>query len=58
MLIASKFLTVSDVFNQFQFANETDVGEYVCEVSSYPPATLRHHVSLIGNDDAHLGWYV
>ena len=34
----------------FQFANETDAGEYVCEVSSNPPATLRHHVSLIGRE--------
>ena len=31
------------------FANDQDVGDYVCEVSSNPPATLRHHVSLIGN---------
>jgi len=30
------------------FANDQDVGEYICEVSSNPPATLRHHVSLIG----------
>ena len=30
------------------FANDQDVGDYVCEVSSNPPATLRHHVSLIG----------
>ena len=29
-------------------AKESDVGEYVCEVSSNPPATLRHHVSIIG----------
>jgi len=29
------------------FANDQDVGDYVCEVSSNPPATLRHHVSLI-----------
>jgi len=29
------------------FANDQDVGEYICEVSSNPPATLRHHVSLI-----------
>ena len=28
-------------------AKESDVGEYVCEVSSNPPATLRHHVSII-----------
>ena len=34
----------------FQFANDTDAGEYVCEVSSNPPATLRHHVSLIGKE--------
>jgi hypothetical protein len=31
------------------FANDDDVGEYICEVSSNPPATLRHQVSLIGN---------
>ena len=31
------------------FANDQDVGDYVCEVSSNPPATLRHSVSLIGN---------
>jgi hypothetical protein len=30
------------------FANDQDVGDYVCEVSSNPPATLRHSVSLIG----------
>ncbi len=30
------------------FANDQDVGDYVCEVSSNPPATLRHHVALIG----------
>ena len=30
------------------FANDQDVGDYICEVSSNPPATLRHHVSLIG----------
>ena len=30
------------------FANDQDVGFYVCEVSSNPPATLRHQVSLIG----------
>jgi len=29
------------------FANDQDVGDYVCEVSSNPPATLRHSVSLI-----------
>lgn len=32
------------------FANDQDAGDYVCEVSSNPPATLRHHVSLIGKD--------
>jgi len=31
-----------------QMANETDVGEYVCEISSNPPATLRHKVAMIG----------
>ena len=29
-------------------AKEADVGEYICEVSSNPPATLRHQVSIIG----------
>jgi len=29
------------------FANNDDVGDYICEVSSNPPATLRHHVSLM-----------
>lgn len=38
------------------FANDQDVGDYVCEVSSNPPATLRHHVSLIGNDDSLGNW--
>ena len=37
------------------FANDQDVGDYVCEVSSNPPATLRHSVSLIGNH--HLLYY-
>ena len=30
------------------FVTEEDVGHYVCEISSNPPATLRHQVSLIG----------
>ena len=36
------------------FANNDDVGDYICEVSSNPPATLRHHVSLMGR--CHLFW--
>ena len=39
------------------FANDQDVGDYVCEVSSNPPATLRHHVSLIGNNFWSYPWY-
>ena len=30
------------------FVTQEDVGHYVCEISSNPPATLRHQVSLIG----------
>ena len=30
------------------FVTQEDVGQYVCEISSNPPATLRHQVSLIG----------
>ena len=37
------------------FANNDDVGDYICEVSSNPPATLRHHVSLMGRC-RHLFW--
>ena len=29
-------------------AKTTDVGQYICEVSSNPPAVLRHKVSIIG----------
>ena len=36
------------------FANDQDVGDYVCEVSSNPPATLRHSVSLIGKKSIYL----
>ena len=25
-----------------------DVGNYICEISSSPPATLRHQVTIIG----------
>lgn len=31
-------------------AQESDVGEYVCEVSSNPIATLRHQVSILGKN--------
>ncbi len=31
-------------------AKKSDIGEYLCEVSSNPPATLRHEVSVIGKD--------
>ena len=30
------------------FVTEEDVGHYVCEISSTPPATLRHQLSLLG----------
>ena len=30
------------------FVTADDVGHYVCEISSNPPATLRHQVSLLG----------
>ena len=31
-------------------ATGDDVGEYICEVSSYPPAILRHSVAIIGKN--------
>ena len=30
------------------FVTREDVGYYICEISSSPPVTLRHQVSLIG----------
>jgi len=32
-------------------ASRGDIGEYVCEVSSQPVATLKHQVSIIGRGD-------
>lgn len=29
-------------------AKPSDVGDYICQVSSNPPATLRHSVTMIG----------
>ena len=31
-------------------AETNDMGDYICEVSSNPPATLRHKVSVIGEN--------
>jgi hypothetical protein len=31
-------------------AKTSDVGEYICEVSSNPPAVLRQKVSIIGEE--------
>eukprot|EP00095_Tigriopus_kingsejongensis_P009554 maker-scaffold114_size351134-snap-gene-2.12 protein:Tk09554 transcript:maker-scaffold114_size351134-snap-gene-2.12-mRNA-1 annotation:"limbic system-associated membrane protein" len=35
-------------------AEASDVGEYVCEVSSNPPASLRHEVSIIEPPQVHI----
>ncbi len=32
-------------------ARRSDIGEYLCEVSSNPPALLRHVVSIIGETE-------
>ena len=52
-LTVNKRINLENVDDQgstlvIDFVTQEDAGYYICEISSNPPATLRHQVSLIG----------